>query len=1553
MTPATRIARLRAANPAAARLALACSLAVRVEPGLLRGLRLLIPGAGADTEADLYFSDLVTARDITAIALDASVARALRRELAAPDHTRLLREAWQLVHAAHLEAHWSVRLEEQVNYLDAARPPRALQLIEDLVLAGLAELARQPGQKGMARWLLGAVARLPADIAAAPVSRAAQAAAGALLDGRAGQVSDTLTPEEGELWLPWLLEGLPTTSLPVRLLNGAVVLGATDPDALPLEGIPQTDPLVVEARWQDGERARSVRVGVNPGEPVRVETGTDTVTLVFLSGLAYRLRPTDRKARFDEPWHAAVKAGLRPCLDRSAELAEVRRLLADPSDATDWVAVWGPPGCGKSVLLVAATDELRARGVAVIEHFFGSGSPERDESGPLEASLLDQLCAEYPDFTQVAGAEPESGRRGLAEGLGALAAVGAFKARPLVIMLDGLVAGDLDPLSRPPMDPVPTWFPPGVRCLLGLRAESPDRLAALRGRLVPTRIRLRPVALTDNTELCRAMLVHERANLARAFAVPLPGEGRQLLDLVDALPGRLGRLLSWLRGRPAGSVELDDIPPSLTVRWEPQLNFLTRHFSVDPTPWLLLLTAAEGRNTWADCADSLAESDDWARFKEVCTQTRLVEPSAFDDLVRLADPTVGERIRELAANGADLRLAHAILADLVPRHPAPLAVELTSRTRLTAAVHHALAADRPSTAIDLCLKLRYLRARYADDPTALVADLAEVADRTGDPSVTHLRQAVHALATAQVPPAAFAAQLHDRLRARVPRADRLDELFTELLARPPLRVSHVLGDHELRGSRTPFRYAEERHLAAGLLGRAASLVLVTPTTARCPGNDALLRIPGSSLQAAVAGHDRIVAWSDGEVVSVSVYPPSVPNLTTLGPLRVMVDFAAATRAGTVLAAADGTVQYLSPAGARRTSLLTGHGARVTAAAQSKALLTLITTSEDGTIRLWDADRGRARVFTDGRGAVRCLQLLHTEPDFVTGGDDGWVRWWDAGRSANSPTARRAGHQGPVLALAMLRDGRVVSASADATLRIWSPTGLDSLVLTGHEDAVTGCLETSRGILSWGADGTVRHWSSHGGPAWEVVRGFPGGIRSVSARGDAYAVLCGDGSVEYGDLLSVPGTPHEGLGGLAITDDRASLTVGRSMVTVLQDGSVDHKEPLQTQLRAMSVASDGQLAVALDTDGHAWELRPVHAGGWAVPRFPVQTPPLTGAALLASLPHRMFALSEGRQVRLGGTARANADTELPDRVTSLAPVSSLDPVDRLVAVGTADGNVHLLHASTTRTVRVFTAGPGPVKALTTIDSRWVAAGGADGTIRLLSLGPSWPAQQLLAHTGAVTALASVGRRLISGGADGQLLLWQPGVPRPLHTVVLDGAVTALAAGDGWLAARDSTGNLWLLELDGRGSLPPPRVAGSVAPHELPDEGVSLKRPVADEQIVAELGLLARADVELSTVTARAGTVPLPIDLWFGLTPDTAETTGTPQPVSRDADGGLRPPLWLPPGEMVWLWAVSTVEPSGPVSVDCLLSSPQLDRYQTVLTYRQPPSVVFRSEGGVDH
>ena len=335
MTAKDRIDALREVNPAAVDLARACALAARVEPDLLRRLRLLLPRTDAGAEADLWFSDLLAGRDATGIALDPLVAELLREELRPANRARLREAVAAEIADRHAGAHWSVRLEERIHLLDVTRPPDMDARVDELLLAALRELASEPDPRGIARWLLGATGRFPRDVSPRLACRVSTAAAGMHLD-RQAPPPGLLDAGETQAWLPWLIGSLPTVDVGVRLLDGCVVLG-TDllgPDAVTLPRVPATDPLVVEIRWNDGVRAGSQRVRFRPDDPVQVETGSSTVTLVLLSGATYELsaedEPPSAGLSFDH-----LKATLRPCLARQRELdwIESARGIPAPADS--------------------------------------------------------------------------------------------------------------------------------------------------------------------------------------------------------------------------------------------------------------------------------------------------------------------------------------------------------------------------------------------------------------------------------------------------------------------------------------------------------------------------------------------------------------------------------------------------------------------------------------------------------------------------------------------------------------------------------------------------------------------------------------------------------------------------------------------------------------------------------------------------------------------------------------------------------------------------------------------------------------------------------------------------------------------------------------------------------------------------------------------------------------------------------------------------------------------------------------------------------------------
>jgi WD40 repeat protein len=261
-------------------------------------------------------------------------------------------------------------------------------------------------------------------------------------------------------------------------------------------------------------------------------------------------------------------------------------------------------------------------------------------------------------------------------------------------------------------------------------------------------------------------------------------------------------------------------------------------------------------------------------------------------------------------------------------------------------------------------------------------------------------------------------------------------------------------------------------------------------------------------------------------------------------------------------------------------VLSGHAGWVTALAFLPDGR-LLSGSADATVRVWgEEDSASETVLLEGHaGSVRALAPLHApHPSsadaavcFVSAGDDATLRVWRlpdsgagaggaAGGAASQPRcdAVLSGHGDAVYALLALRDGRVLSASADRTLRLWhartahSGSGGDACaaVLDGHTDFVlalsalddapgAGAQAQPRAVsASW--DATLRVWSLGGGggggdgdvragdaPRCErALVGHAGPVRAVAAlprrrRGGAARCVSGaaDGTLRLWDADS--------------------------------------------------------------------------------------------------------------------------------------------------------------------------------------------------------------------------------------------------------------------------------------------------------------------------------------------------------------------------------------------------------------------------------------------------
>jgi hypothetical protein len=150
----------------AVRLAVALSVATRIEPELLRAVRLeTLPDLDVGHESELWFSDWV-ARGPDAVSLRSEILPGLRERLtqllAEADPGHPLHRLGAVVAEVHARSSAALRLEEQIAWLAVLRPPGHEEAIDTALEAALRALVEDE-REGIADWFAGAARRLPAE----------------------------------------------------------------------------------------------------------------------------------------------------------------------------------------------------------------------------------------------------------------------------------------------------------------------------------------------------------------------------------------------------------------------------------------------------------------------------------------------------------------------------------------------------------------------------------------------------------------------------------------------------------------------------------------------------------------------------------------------------------------------------------------------------------------------------------------------------------------------------------------------------------------------------------------------------------------------------------------------------------------------------------------------------------------------------------------------------------------------------------------------------------------------------------------------------------------------------------------------------------------------------------------------------------------------------------------------------------------------------------------------------------------------------------------------
>ncbi len=201
--------------------------------------------------------------------------------------------------------------------------------------------------------------------------------------------------------------------------------------------------------------------------------------------------------------------------------------------------------------------------------------------------------------------------------------------------------------------------------------------------------------------------------------------------------------------------------------------------------------------------------------------------------------------------------------------------------------------------------------------------------------------------------------------------------------------------------------------------------------------------------------------------------------------------------------------------------LQGHERAISTLAFSPDGRHLLSGANDGEVLVWDlATRKGSRVTLAGDDAGKPVKSLRFSPDGrrVAGGigtnDAGTLLVWKFTPAAPWMVQERrsAEHERAVTAVEFSADGqRIVSASDDATIRVWNADTLASVGIPIPAGGAIKALALTHGgsrILSGGADGALRLWDTASGrPLTEPLRGNDSSsVVTVAASRDGRRVV---------------------------------------------------------------------------------------------------------------------------------------------------------------------------------------------------------------------------------------------------------------------------------------------------------------------------------------------------------------------------------------------------------------------------------------------------------------
>jgi WD40 repeat protein len=409
--------------------------------------------------------------------------------------------------------------------------------------------------------------------------------------------------------------------------------------------------------------------------------------------------------------------------------------------------------------------------------------------------------------------------------------------------------------------------------------------------------------------------------------------------------------------------------------------------------------------------------------------------------------------------------------------------------------------------------------------------------------------------------------------------------------------------------------------------------------------------------------------------------------------------------------------------------LSWHVDQVTSAAFSPNGTQIVTASEDGTVRIWDA--ATAKVIATLRGHTARVESAAFSPDgkcIVTASMDKTARVWDVATAKQ--IAILEGHEDTVFSAAFSPDGtQIATASEDESMRIWNAATGQAIAILHQPGAVVSAAFSPDGTrILTAADDTAYVWNATTLKTIAVLNGHPNHINGASFSSDGTRVVTAsnDGSVRIWDAAT------------------------GKMITVL-DG------PKGNWVLSASFSPDGTRVVAASSDDTAriWDI----ATGTEISILPVHKGFVQSAAFSPE-GSRIVTASNDETVRIWETAPRTAVAILrghEDKVRSAA----FSPDGTRIVTASDDKTARIWDAATVKDITVLRGHEGPVSsAAFSPGGLGIVTASEDKTARIWDAATGKEITVLRGHQDSVfsAAFSPGGSRIVTASKDKTARIW---------------------------------------------------------------------------------------------------------------------------------------------------------------------------------------------------